>query len=214
MFCGQDKGEASMTEVLMAQDEVLNILTETNAIRQGHFELPTGKHTNHFFQMPLALRYFNNARKLSVALSRLLRLIPVVSTHLPKISVIAPGTGGIPVAYAVREALSAEEVFWSERQQNGEIQFRQFVEVRKGEQCIIVDDIIITGDTINKLIDLITQAGGNVLAVGVIIDPKISSVDFGNIPYTSVIQVPTIRYEKDSCPLCKEGTPLSPVHWQ
>ena len=117
-----------MTEVLMAQDEVLNILTETNALRQGHFELSADKHTNHFFQMPFALRYFNNARKLSVALSRLLRLIPVVSTHLPKISIVAPGTGGIPVAYAIREALSAEEVFWSERQQNGEIQFRQFVE--------------------------------------------------------------------------------------
>lgn len=202
-----------MTQVLMAQDEVLTMLTETNALRMGHFELPNGRHTNHFFQMPLALRYFNNARKLSVALSRLLRLIPEVGTHLPQVSIVAPGTGGIPVAYAIREALSAEEVFWSERH-NDTLQFRQFVEVRPGEQCLIVDDIIITGETIKRVIELITAAGGNVLAIGVIVDPKLSTLDFGRIPFTSVVQVPTVRYEKGDCPLCKAGTPLSSVQWQ
>lgn len=207
------KGELmSMTQVLMAQDEVLTILSETNALRKGHFELPNGRHTNHFFQMPLALRYFNNARKLSVALSRLLRLIPIVATHIPKVSVVAPGTGGIPVAYAVREALAAEEVFWSEKH-NGDIQFRQFLEVRPGEQCIIVDDIIITGDTIKRLAELITSARGNVLAIGVIVDPKLASTDFGTIPFTNVVQIPTVHYEKANCPLCKAGMLLSPVKW-
>lgn len=211
-----------MTNVLMDQEEALNLLIETNALRKGHFELSADSHTNHFFQMPLALRYFNNARKLSVALSRLLRLIPVVSTHLPHVSIVAPGTGGIPVAYTIREALSAEEVFWSERQPDGEVRFRQFVDVRPGEQCIIVDDIIITGDTIRRLINLITNAGGNVLAIGVIVDPKLTSCDFGPsvaggldpIPYTSVVQIPTVCYETSDCPLCRAGMPISPVHWQ
>jgi orotate phosphoribosyltransferase len=49
----------------------MNILQTTGAYRRGHFIYPNGKHASHYFQMPLAFRFYDNARILSVGLSRL-----------------------------------------------------------------------------------------------------------------------------------------------
>src|ERR1700754_3669802 len=116
------------------QDEVMRILSSTGAFREGHFVYPSGQHTPHYFQMPLAFRYYDTARVLAVALSRKLRLQKDISSALPKVSIISPSPGGIPVAFAVREALNAEQIYWAERE-DGKRMFRQYVtsgEVRPG----------------------------------------------------------------------------------
>lgn len=63
------------------------------------------------FQMPLAFRYYDTARVLAVALSRKFRLEKDISSQLPKVAVISPSSGGIPVAFGVRDALNAEQVY-------------------------------------------------------------------------------------------------------
>jgi orotate phosphoribosyltransferase len=55
-------------------EKVMEILTTTGAYRKGHFIYPNGKHASHYFQMPLAFRLYDNARILSVGLSRLFRM--------------------------------------------------------------------------------------------------------------------------------------------
>jgi len=42
--------------------------------------------------------------------------------------------------------------------------------IEKGERCLIVDDLIATGGTIKAAVDLVEKLGGEVLAVGAIID--------------------------------------------
>src|SRR3569832_754456 len=73
----------------------MQILTRTGAFREGHFVYPNGKHSPHYFQMPLAFRYYDTARVLAVALSRKYRLEKDISSQLPKDSVISPSSGGI-----------------------------------------------------------------------------------------------------------------------
>ena len=203
-----------MTEVLMSPEEVKVVLKETGAFREGHFKLPSGEHTNHYFQMPLALRYFNYARRLSVGLSRLLRLVPPVAAKLPKLSVVAAGTGGIPVAYGVREALQADQIMWVEGGREGKLHFRQYDEVERGANCILVDDLILTGRTMKSLINLVGQAGGKILAIGVLINPCIVPLDFGDIPFVRLAEIPTLHFPNGhACTLCKEkGEPTS-VEW-
>src|SRR5882724_5310574 len=59
--------------IIPTQDEVVSILRETGALREGHFEYPSGMHSNEYLQVPLAMRYYQHQRTLSVGLSRLLR---------------------------------------------------------------------------------------------------------------------------------------------
>ena len=96
-----------MVELIPSQDTLMQILKRTGAFREGHFIYPNGKHSPHYFQMPLAFRYYDTARVLAVALSRKFRLEKDISSQLPKVSVISPSSGGIPVAFGVRDALNA-----------------------------------------------------------------------------------------------------------
>src|SRR5258705_761180 len=105
-----------MVELIPSQDVVMQILKRTGAFREGHFVYPNGKHSPHYFQMPLAFRYYDTARVLAVALSRKFRLDRDISSRLPKVSVVSPSSGGIPVAFGVREGLGAEQIYCVEHE--------------------------------------------------------------------------------------------------
>ena len=61
-------------QLIPSPEEIMQILKRTGAFREGHFVYPNGKHTAHYFQMPLAFRYYDTARVLAVALSRKFRV--------------------------------------------------------------------------------------------------------------------------------------------
>src|SRR5580765_2495042 len=101
--------------IIPTQEEVVGVLRDAGALRVGHFEYPSGLHSNEYLQVPLAMRYYQHARTLSVGLSRLLRANPEIRATIPELSIVAPATGGLPVAYGVCEALRAKQVYWAER---------------------------------------------------------------------------------------------------
>src|SRR6266851_4459463 len=110
------------------EDEVVGVLRESGALRDGHFEYPSGLHSNEYLQVPLAMRHYQHARTLSVGLSRLLRANSEIRAIIPELSIVAPATGGLPVAYGVCEALRAHQVYWAERDRDDEpLRFRQFL---------------------------------------------------------------------------------------
>src|SRR4051812_20620597 len=156
-----------MVQLIPSSDEVMDILKRTGAFREGHFVYPSGKHAPHYFQMPLAFRYYDTARVLAVALSRKFRLDRDISSQLPKIAIISPSSGGIPVAFGVREALNAEQIYWAEREE-GKRMFRQYVNQGEINPCIIVDDIIRSGAAIEETVELVRGLGAEVIGCGAI----------------------------------------------
>src|SRR5258706_6484955 len=138
--------------LLPSQDDVVRVLRETGALRDGHFEYPTGLHSSEYLQVPLAMRYYQHARTLSVGLSRLLRANSEIRAMIPQLSIVAPATGGLPVAYGVCEALRAHQVYWAERrEENGPMHFRQYLEQTPGEKVLLVDDILRSGRNLSEL---------------------------------------------------------------
>src|SRR5919201_2119460 len=125
--------------LIPTQEEVVSVLRETGALREGHFEYPTGLHSDEYLQVPLAMRYYQYQRMLSVGLSRLLRANSELRAMIPELSIVAPATGGLPVAYGVCEALRAKQVYWSEKERDSEpVRFRQYVCPEPGEPVEIV----------------------------------------------------------------------------
>lgn len=156
-----------MVDLIPQPEEVMDILTRTGAYRKGHFVYPNGKHASHYFQMPLAFRYYDNARILSVGLSRMFRKEKSIASQLPKVSIISPSPGGIMVAFGVREALGADQIYWAEME-NGVRQFRQYIADYEVYPAIIVDDINRSGKAIQETINLVKEAGGEVIGIGTI----------------------------------------------
>src|SRR5665213_113625 len=125
--------------LLPTHDEIVRVLRDTGALREGHFLYPNGLHSNEYLQVPLAMRYYQHAKTFSVGLSRLLRSHPEIRAIIPELSILAPATGGLPVAYGVCEALQAKRVYWAERESAGNpLRFRQFIEPLQGEQVVLV----------------------------------------------------------------------------
>ena len=170
--------------IIPTQEEVVAVLRETGALRDGHFEYPSGLHSNEYLQVPLAMRYYQHQRMLSVGLSRLLRANPEIRAIVPELSIVVPMTGGLPVAYGVTEALRAKQVYWAEREHDKEaLHFRQYLEQHPGEQVVIVDDILRTGKKLDELKRLLESRGATVVGLAVIIyQPTPDTHDFGNLP--------------------------------
>src|SRR5205814_2507668 len=159
---------AAGVRLIPSPEEIMQILKRTGAFREGHFVYPNGKHTAHFFQMRLAFRYYDTARVLAVALSRKFRIERDIASQLPKVAIISPSSGGIPVAFGVRDALNAEQIYWAE-QEHGERMFRQYVNQGEVNPCIIVDDIIRSGQAIDETAALVKELGANVIGCGAIV---------------------------------------------
>jgi orotate phosphoribosyltransferase len=185
-----------MVDLVPSPESVMQILTETNAYRKGHFVYPNGKHASHYFQMPLAFRYYDNARILSVGLSRLFRMEKEVSKMLPKISVISPSPGGIMVAFGVREALSAHQIYWAEMEE-GKRQFRQYIGSGDVYPAIIVDDILRSGNAMQETFDLVQEMGAEVIGCGAIVKFDDSPSEFNGVPVKSLMSFDVNFYETE-----------------
>ena len=185
-----------MVNLVPQPEAVMEILTKTGAYRKGHFVYPNGKHASHYFQMPLAFRYYDNARILSVGLSRMFRMEKSIASQLPKVSVISPSPGGIMVAFGVREALSAEQIYWAELE-SGKRQFRQYTAEYEFFPAIIVDDINRSGKAIQETIQLVKDAGSEVIGIGTIAKFADAPDEFDGIPVKSLLSFDVNYYDTE-----------------
>ncbi|HEX5874381.1 MAG TPA: phosphoribosyltransferase family protein, partial [Pyrinomonadaceae bacterium] len=207
------KQENPMVQLIPSQDAVMQILKRTGAFREGHFIYPNGKHSPHYFQMPLAFRYYDTARVLAVALSRKFRLEKDISSQLPKVAVISPSSGGIPVAFGVRDALNAEQIYWAE-QETGKRMFRQYVNQGEINPCIIVDDIIRSGNAIQETVDLVKSLGARVIGCGAIVRFDTAANEIEGGPVRSLIDFDVRMYDSEQqCPECKAGVTSETVRF-
>lgn len=185
-----------MVNLVPSPESVMDILIKTEAYRKGHFIYPNGKHASHYFQMPLAFRYYDNARILSVGLSRLFRMDKAIASRLPRVSIISPSPGGIMVAFGVREALSAEQIYWAEIEE-GKRQFRQYIGDGDVYPAIIVDDILRSGRAILETVNLVRELGAEVLGIGTIVKFEDAPEDFDGIPVKSLLDFDVNFYETE-----------------
>src|SRR6266576_5221578 len=200
--------EKKMVDLIPSSETVMEILKRTGAFREGHFVYPNGKHSPHYFQMPLAFRYYDTARVLAVALSRKFRLDRDISSQLPKIAIISPSSGGIPVAFGVRDALTAEQIYWAEREENGKRMFRQYVNQGEVNPCIIVDDIIRSGHAIEETVELVRSLGAPIIGCGAIVRFTSAPESIAGVQIKSLVEVDEKFYDSaNECVECKQGVP-------
>lgn len=191
-------------QLIPSSGEVMQMLRKTGAFREGHFVYPNGKHTAHYFQMPLAFRLYDTARVLAVALSRKFRIERDIASQLPKVAIISPSSGGIPVAFGVREALSAQQIYWAE-QMSGKRSFRQYVDQGDILPCIIVDDIIRSGAAIQETVKLVSELGAPIIGCGAIVRFTSAPDTVDGVSIKSLVEFEEHFYERaEDCRECQK----------
>ncbi len=198
-------------ELVPSQSDVVQLLRQTSALRDGHFEYPNGLHANEYLQVALVMRQYQHAKTLSVGLSRLVRANPEIRAMIPELSIVAPATGGLPVAYGVCEALRAKQVYWSEQDdEHKPMHFRQYMKTTPGEKVLLVDDILRSGRKLIELKQLVEENGATVVGLAVMIfQPTPKTPDFSPLPFFYLAKLDAHYYQDAaSCELCAKNVPL------
>ncbi len=184
----------------MTRDELLKIFRSTNALMRGHFELSSGLHSGHYFQCAVFLQHPKLAAKVCKELAaRFAQAQPTV--------VVGPAIGGIIAAYEMARQLGVRAVY-TERL-DAEMALRRGFEVKRGERALVVEDVITTGESARKVIDLLETQGVRVIGVGSVMDRSGGQARFGRrMRFEALMAIDFEAFQPSDCPLCKEGIPF------
>ncbi|HEV8131365.1 MAG TPA: orotate phosphoribosyltransferase [Acidobacteriota bacterium] len=183
--------------------DILHLFREKGALLEGHFQLSSGLHSPNYLQCALVLQFPDLAAKLGSELAQKIR-----KEIQPPSFVISPALGGLIIGYEVGRALAVRFLF-AERVRKS-FGLRRGFQIRAGESCIVVEDVITTGGSTQEVLDLITSKGAIPSAVGCVVDRSggKASFQFRNqpLPLISLARLDIPTHAPESCPLCKTGS--------
>jgi orotate phosphoribosyltransferase len=179
-------------------NEVLDIFRRTGVLLEGHFKLTSGRHSPMFLQCSQVMQYPREAGALAEALAARLSGLEVDA-------VIGPAMGGIVLGYEVARALGKRAIF-SERQ-DGAMVLRRGFRIHPGERFAVIEDAVSTGGSVREVMDVVREHGGQVVAVGMLVDRSGGKVDFG-VPTMALTTLTVPSHPPEDCPLCQQGIPL------
>jgi orotate phosphoribosyltransferase len=182
----------------MNQDDVLKIFKQSGALLEGHFRLTSGLHSDRYLQCALVLQHPLQAAALGAALAARLSALAEKPDFL-----IAPALGGIIVAHEVAREVGVRGLF-AERQ-DGVLQLRRGFRIEPGEKAFVVEDVVTTGGSTRETMEVVTKAGGIVLAAGSLIDRTGGRTDLG-VPRVALAVLDIPAFTPEECPLCKTGS--------
>jgi orotate phosphoribosyltransferase len=180
--------------------EVRQMLERAGAVRHGHFELSSGRHSATYVQCALVLQYPDLAEKLGRALGEKFGGLDVEC-------VVSPALGGILVGHEVGRALGVRAIF-VERDSSGQMVLRRGFELRAGERALVVEDVWTTGGSTRETIGIVEQARGRVVAAGALIDRSAGKLEW-DVPAKALVEISIPSYEAFECPLCRRGEPIT-----
>lgn len=180
---------------MLSEQEIVKIFKDTKVMLEGHFLLTSGRHSDRYMQCARLFEYPQYSEKLSRQVADMF-----AGTEIDL--VVGPAIGGIIMAYEVARQLGVKNVF-AERQE-GVMTLRRGFVIPKGAKVLVTEDVVTTGGSVREVIALVEAAGATVVGVGSMVDRSNGKVDFG-VPFKPVYRTEVVSYDKDDCPLCKEG---------
>lgn len=178
--------------------DVLALLKEVDAFREGHFQFSSGLHSETYIQCALLLKEPQLAEKVCTALADMFR-------HEKPDVVVGPAMGGVVVAYEVARQLGVPGLF-TERE-NGKVTLRRMFSIEPGQRVLVVEDVITTGLSSQEVVTAMQERGAEVIGVGAIVDRSNGNAKI-TVPYRALVARQMNNYEPEDCPLCKAGVPL------
>lgn len=181
----------------MTKERALDILKEAGVLLEGHFLLTSGRHSGRYLQCARIFRNTRYSEELCAALAEHFRDDRVDI-------VIGPALGAVQMAYEVSRALGCEN-FFAERE-DGAMTLRRGFAIEPGQRVLVVEDVVTTGGSVREVLEIVRQAGGEIVGVGSIVDRTGGRISFG-VPFRSVVSMEVESWEPGECPLCKAGAP-------
>ena len=131
--------------------------------------------------------------------------------------VIAPAIGGVVLSQWTAYHLSTincRKVFsvYAEKSENGDsfIIKRGYDKLITDKKILVVEDVITTGGSVQKVVKATQDIGGNVIGLGVLCNRGEIRSQFPNVPkFIALLNLPLDTWSETDCPLCKDNIPIN-----
>lgn len=194
----------------MGQHEILEILARLEAvITDSHIVYTSGKHGSAYVNKDALYPHTKETSQ----------LCRVMAEHFAKDGVdvvVAPVIGGVIlsqwVAYHLSE-ITGRDVLgaYAEKDGDGFVIKRGYDKLMAGKKVLVVEDILTTGGSAKKVIELVRSIGGNVVGLGVLCNRGgVTSAELSNPPKVfALVDVKFDAWDEAECPLCAKGVPIN-----
>ena len=175
---------------MIDKKQIIQIFKSTDALLEGHFVLTSGRHSANYFQCAKVLQHPEYLAAFSI----------IIADEFEPIEpdlVISPAIGGIVLGTEVGTQLGCRTIF-AERKE-GKMVIRRGFEIKPGEKVLVVEDVITTGGSVKEVMNLVDEAGGNIIGVGVLVDRSNGTVKLHSNQY-SIVEMDAISYGENEIP--------------
>jgi orotate phosphoribosyltransferase len=197
------------------RDKALKDLQEFEVLMmKGHFDYGNGYHGRLYLNPHQLFRHPSTIWRFAQDLIDILPSDLVQRTEV----VAGPATGGALLAHTIAGLLDSRRSlthppssfapFGMDADDRPRLRsfYRQLV---GGRRVLLADDVLNTGQTLQRCAEVVRAAGGTVLAAVVICDRLASIVDIGAPVIALTEYAMRENYPAADCPLCKAGTPVT-----
>ncbi|MEZ4565168.1 MAG: orotate phosphoribosyltransferase [Thermomicrobiales bacterium] len=185
---------------MTVESDVLENLRTSGALKEGHFLLSSGRHSDRYVEKFDLLR-------LPAATSRACEGFADAFRGSNVDVVAGPTTGGIILAFEVARQLGVAAAYAERSGEGAGREFRRGTTFDPGSRVLVVDDILTTGGSVRETLDALKKQPVEVVGVGILVDRSGDAVDFG-VPLHALAKMQIATWEPQACPLCAQGIPL------
>ncbi len=177
----------------MTENEILDEFRASDALLEGHFILSSGRHSAQYLQCARVL--MDPARGARLA-NALVAKMPENIRNAIEI-VVSPAMGGVIVGHEMGRALGKEAIFLERPE--GTFELRRGFRLEPGQKVLMMEDVVTTGLSSREAIKAISEAGGDVIAAGALVDRSNGAASF-DVPFFPLIALEVPSYTDEDVP--------------
>lgn len=196
----------------MNEKEIFTLLGDIGAVTtHTHAVYTSGKHGSMYINKDALYPH-------TEATSQLCRLFAEHFSQDAVDVVIAPALGGIILsqwtAHHLSQLTDREVLGLYAEKVEGTKDFvikRGYDKLLIGKKVLILEDVLTTGGSVKKVVDLVRGMEGEVIGVGALCNRGgILPADIGKVPQLfALVSLSLDAWNPEDCPLCKQGVPIN-----
>ena len=184
-------------------DEVIAILTKVGAIiSNSHFVGTSGLHFDTYVNKDFLYPHTEDVQRIGELFAEKFKDAGIEV-------VVGPAMGGIILsqwtAYALSRITGREVlgIYTEKSPISGQVFTRGYEKYVKNKRVLVVEDIVTTGGSVAKTVDVIKEARGEIVATCAMVNKN------ENLGQESLASIFVATYKSEDCPLCKSGVPMN-----
>ena len=199
--------------IFMNDPGIMQMFVDAGAIiTESHFVYNSGRHSSVYINKDALYLHTGIISQLCQSMAQ-----PYVADEIDV--VIGPVLGGIVLSQWTTQALNGKRTagetlaVYAEKEQGSDQAFafyRSYDKYIPGKNILVVEDILTTGGSVRRVIELVRRHGGRVVGVSALCNRgNVQPKDVGDVPINTLITLNLETYAEENCPFCEQHVPIN-----